>query len=66
MRYFDSNFTRLCDGEIVLVIGIAGGRVRFEPQARWLYSLRLMLLAWKVEVLWTAGDCAALAGEVKP
>lgn len=39
-----------------LVIGVAGGRVHYEPAARWLYSLRLLLLVVKVEVLWTTGE----------
>lgn len=42
-------------GEHALVVGIAGGRVPYDPEALWLYSIRIMLLVIKVEVLWQAG-----------
>lgn len=55
MRFHASHFTWLLRDEYALVLGLAGGRVAFSPEAKWLYSLRFMLLCWKVEILWTTG-----------
>ena len=42
--------------EIVLLFGIATGRVSYEPKADWLYSLRVFLGPCKIELLWTTGN----------
>ncbi len=42
--------------DMALVVGVAGGRVPYGPTARWLYSVRLLCLCWKVELLWTTGQ----------
>lgn len=58
MKFFDAHLTWLTptdSGEYAVVVGAAGGRVPYAPEARWLYSLRLMLLCVKVELLWTTG-----------
>jgi hypothetical protein len=39
-----------------LIVGFAGGRVPYDPTAKWLYSLRLFLLVTRVEILWTTGE----------
>jgi len=56
MRFHAFHFSWLLwrNREICAVIGIAGGRVSYKPSARWLYSCRLMLLLFKIEILWTA------------
>jgi hypothetical protein len=41
------------NGEVVLLFGIATGRVSYAPKATWLYSFRLFLGPCKVELLWT-------------
>ena len=58
MRFYDAHVTSLLrwGEDSALAIGIAGGRVpAFPPDARWLYSVRVMLLVVKVEILWTTG-----------
>ena len=44
-------------GEAVFVIGCAIGRVNYHPEAKWLYSFRLFLAVFKVEILWKTGCC---------
>jgi hypothetical protein len=39
----------------VFLFGFAGGRVKCDPQAKWLYSLRLFLGPLKLEILWMTG-----------
>lgn len=39
--------------ERMLLFGVAGGRVSYEPEAEYLYSLRVFLLIGKIELLWT-------------
>lgn len=41
--------------ELVFLIGFATGRVSYHPQAKWLYSFRLFLLFFKIEILWESG-----------
>lgn len=41
--------------EMMLLVGAAGGRVEYAPEAQWLYSFRVFLLVCKVEILWTTG-----------
>lgn len=41
--------------ELVCLIGFATGRVNYHPEAKWLYSLRLFLLFFKIEILWKTG-----------
>jgi len=41
--------------ELVFLVGVAAGRQKYEPFAKWLYSFRVMLGVFKVEVLWTTG-----------
>ena len=56
MRVHDVHVSSLFVGtDGALVLGVAGGRVPYQPDARWLYSLRVLCLCWKVEVLWTTG-----------
>lgn len=38
-----------------IVLGLVMGRVSYLPQALWLYSLRIYLLFWKLEILWKTG-----------
>jgi hypothetical protein len=59
MKYFAMHFSNLLfheSGEKALIIGVAGGRVGYLPQANWLYSIRFLLLVFKVELLWTTGE----------
>jgi len=44
------------NGEVVVLFGVATGRVPYAPAARWLYSFRLFLGPCKVEVLWRTGE----------
>lgn len=55
MKYFDSHFNwyGLQDKELTLLLGFTIGRVRYQPEAHWLYSLRLALVFFKIEILWT-------------
>lgn len=39
----------------MLLFGLAGGRVDNAPDSRWLYSLRIFMGVFKVEILWTTG-----------
>jgi hypothetical protein len=55
MKFHAAHFRWLWSDESILLIGLAGGRVNYEPEARWLYSLRLFLLIAKIEILWTTG-----------
>lgn len=41
--------------ELVCLIGFATGRVGYHPGAKWLYSFRLFLLFFKIEILWETG-----------
>jgi len=41
--------------ELVLVFGFALGCVEYHPQARSLYSFRLLLGIFRLEILWTTG-----------
>ena len=44
------------DDDSAIIIGVAGGRVNGRGlNAKWLYSLRLFLLVFRVEVLWKTG-----------
>lgn len=59
MKFFDSHFSSLIfnsERESAIVVGVSGGRIEFYPKARWLYSLRIMLLVFKIEILWTTGE----------
>ena len=58
MKFYDTHVSSLIrrGQDSALVVGVAGGRVPYHPGARWLYSLRLLLLVVKVEVLWTTGE----------
>lgn len=42
--------------EKMLLFGLAGGRVDNAPDSRWLYSLRIFMGVFKVEILWTTGE----------
>ena len=65
MKYFSTHLYSLVhrQGDSALVVGIAGGRVPFEPQAKWLYSLRVMVLFFKVEILWTTREMMTVTRE---
>lgn len=68
MKLHDYHFTQIYNteecGEHACIIGVAWGRVhypytyqpednQFNPSDRgWLYSLRLLILCWKLEILW--------------
>ncbi len=41
--------------ELVCIFGFAAGRVGYLPEAKWLYSFRVFLLLFKVEILWKTG-----------
>ena len=41
--------------EAICLFGFATGRVAYEPEARWLYSFRLFLGLFKIEILWRTG-----------
>lgn len=57
MKFHASHFTSLADsGEKALLAGVAGGRVRYDPQAVWLYSVRFFFLWYRWEILWTTGE----------
>lgn len=58
MKYFNAHFNSLIrrNEEPALLVGVAGGRVDFFPTARWLYSLRIFLLFFRFEILWTTGE----------
>lgn len=50
LHYFDARpITR---GEYGLIVGACGGRVSYDGTG-WLYSLRVFLLIFRVEVCWT-------------
>jgi hypothetical protein len=57
MRFHKAHFRWLCpsNGEIVMLLGAAGGRVSYMPEAKWLYSFRLFLILFKIEILFTTG-----------
>lgn len=38
--------------EFVCIFGIAGGRVDYTPAAKYLYSFRIFLGLFKLEILW--------------
>lgn len=41
--------------EIVVIFGVATGRVSYEPEAKYLYSVRFFLGVCKIEMLWETG-----------
>lgn len=45
----------LGQGEAIILLGFALGRVDFQPYAKKLYSLRLYLLLFTVEITWRTG-----------
>lgn len=54
MKFYAFHATKLWgDGELRFVVGITGGRVNYLPEAKYLYSVRLLLGVFKLEVLWT-------------
>lgn len=56
MKFHACHFRGLLSGhDKGLIVGMAGGRVSYQPQARWLYSLRFYLLLFSIEVLWITG-----------
>ncbi len=55
MKFHALHFNWLWHTEAVFIIGIAMGRVHCEPEARWLYSLRLFCGIFKIEMLWKTG-----------
>lgn len=46
--------------EFCLLLGFACGRVDYRPQAKFLYSLRLFLVLFRVELLWSTGPITPL------
>lgn len=55
MKFHALYFNWLSGEEIIILFGFGFGRVEYLPEARWLYSFRLFLGAWKVELLWKTG-----------
>jgi hypothetical protein len=55
MAFHDCHFKWLSGDEAIFLIGIATGRVNYEPEAKWLYSLRIFLGLFRIEVLWQTG-----------
>lgn len=57
MRFhaFHYSWLFLRNEEYVFLIGLAGGRVDYAPEAKYLYSVRLFLGVCKIEVLWKTG-----------
>jgi len=52
---FHFNWLLWREREVCLILGAAGGRVSYAPEAKWLYSVRLFLVVFKVEILWQTG-----------
>jgi hypothetical protein len=52
MKFHAFHFRWLCEDEVVFLLGFATGRVSYEPEYKWLYSLRLFLGLFKIELLW--------------
>ena len=56
MLYRPTFSTRcISPGEYSLLLGVVCGRVSYEPIAKYIYSVRLFILFWKLEVNWFAG-----------
>lgn len=57
MKFHDCHFNWITDdSELRFLIGIATGRVSYEPEAKWLYGFRIFFGLFKVEMLWTTGN----------
>lgn len=52
---FHINWLGWRNGEAIALLGFATGRVSYSPQSKYLYSFRLFLLLFKIEVLWITG-----------
>lgn len=52
MKFHNIHFHWTGRDEVVCVIGFACGRVSYRPESRWLYSFRLFLGCFKIELLW--------------
>lgn len=52
---FHCNWILFRDGEASLLFGATIGRVSYEPDAKWLYSLRVALFVCSLEILWKSG-----------
>lgn len=54
IQFHDSHFSWLLfrDNEFMIFLGFASGRVGYEPEAKWLYSFRLFLVFFRLEILW--------------
>jgi hypothetical protein len=61
MKFHALHFGLLCEDEILLLFGIAYGRVQYEPEAKWLHSFRVYCLFFKVELLWATGIATGMA-----
>lgn len=55
MSYHAFHCRWLCNHEAIVLFGFATGRVNYEPEAKWLYSFRVFLGVFKVEILWKTG-----------
>jgi hypothetical protein len=55
MKYHNMHFNWLWRDEAVCLIGFATGRVNGAPHGKWLYSFRVFLGVFKIEILWHMG-----------
>lgn len=55
MKFHAFHFNWLSCDEFACLTGFVAARVDYSPEAKWLYSFRVFLLLFKVEILWTAG-----------
>lgn len=55
IKYHNVSARWLWSDEAICLFGFATGRVSYEPKAKHLYSFRLFLGLFKLELLWTMG-----------
>ena len=56
MKFHNIHFNWLWRDEAVVLLGFATGRVSGAPESKWLYSFRIFLVVFKVEILWRTGS----------
>lgn len=52
---FHSQWLIIRNGEFCPILGFAMGRVSGFPDSKYLYSLRVFLILFRLEILWTTG-----------
>lgn len=60
MRFHAFHFKWLWRHDFVMLFGLAGGRAPYQPKAQYLYSFRVFLVLFSLEILWTTGHSAPL------